>query len=518
MAMLLTGAVPAGAASRTGPRAHAAVVGGTPIAIAQAPWTAFVTTPSLPSAPAITTVCTGEILDATHVLTAAHCAVDPNTNVPIPVADLRVRAGISNFEHPAAGDQPQTALVAAVRIHPGYVQATNPQTPADDVAVLQLAAPLTLSAAAGTTAEAIALAAPGTALPAGTAVGISGYGLESAAANGSTALPDGSLNTLTMTLQFTPSCDGAGTTALVLCATAPGGSPCEGDSGGALVTPTAPPLLVGVMSLIGDSPPSAACQPGDPSVFSNVTAPEIQSFITGGDSPPQAPRGGTDIRLTIPPSRSGAPEVGQVMTCSPGTWSGVPAFAFQFIADTTGLGGLSGAGVILQSGSSPTYTLAAADLGQRVYCVVQAANAGGTGTSVTADTPPIAPSSVVPTPPRPIPKPVVRPAALGLTAAHRSIRRGRTLSVRIVLRAGTSSVSRVPVCLGLPAGVRVVSAGGGRRGHAQLCWTVSLRAGAAQGLAVVLRPGRSGPLSLAASARLGGTSTVRATVGVSVTR
>lgn len=66
----------------------------------------------------------------------------------------------------------------------------------------------------------------------------------------------------------------------------------------------------------------------------------------------------------------GIPEAGERLTCTPGTWSGAPAFTYLFID--------SKSGQTLQSGSSSTYTLTSEDVGRTIFCQLQASNEGGT--------------------------------------------------------------------------------------------------------------------------------------------
>jgi trypsin len=73
--------------------------------------------------------CTGTLLDATHVLTAAHCVTDgvrPYTNLVVFYGDVKL-------------SQARTVAVTTATPHPGY----DPNRIRNDVAVLKLAAPVT---------------------------------------------------------------------------------------------------------------------------------------------------------------------------------------------------------------------------------------------------------------------------------------------------------------------------------------------------------------------------------------
>src|SRR6266404_516149 len=85
--LALAALVGAGVASAAG-----RVVGGTMIQIQSAPWTVFVTY-HFGSTGA---VCTGSVLDASHILTAAHCLYDPSGILAQP-SSVSVQAGVSNF-------------------------------------------------------------------------------------------------------------------------------------------------------------------------------------------------------------------------------------------------------------------------------------------------------------------------------------------------------------------------------------------------------------------------------------
>jgi hypothetical protein len=75
------------------------------------------------------------------------------------------------------------------------------------------------------------------------------------------------------------------------------------------------------------------------------------------------------------PAISGASRSGQPLTCTPGTWSGGPTFAFGWLRN----------GAPIAGATATRYTLAAGDVGKAIQCAVRATNSGG---SVIADSAP----------------------------------------------------------------------------------------------------------------------------------
>jgi hypothetical protein len=107
-----------------------------------------------------------------------------------------------------------------------------------------------------------------------------------------------------------------------------------------------------------------------------VTAANSQSTaqaVSANTVVPPAP-------ATTPPSQSvagsvsGTAEVGQVLTCATGTWSGGPVLSRQWLRNGAPIAGAIG----------ETYTLTLADLGKSVQCQVTAANAGGASVAINA--------------------------------------------------------------------------------------------------------------------------------------
>ena len=338
------------------------IIGGPVVPITAAPWQVYLVIDG-------TYACGGSILDATHVLSAAHCADHGGTAPVSPATSFKVYAGVSdvsNLQTPPAGTQ--VVNVAALRVHPYY----DPHALSDDVMVLTLASALNL---AGPNAKPIALAPPGSEVAPGTPVRITGYGQSSP----STEIPDGKFRYLDMAAVSDDDCRNQlpGDSAVIVCAAAPSGGACHGDSGGPLTTGN-PPVQVAIAS---SANPTAGCASIES--FTDVASPETRAFIDGAAAIPRAPRQQTVAQMTgVSPPVNGSP-----LSCVPGTWDGSPAFTYTFQVDGVG---------VLQSGPVATYAPTLQDVGKPITCVIRAANAGGASASRTGTTPPIARDTVRP--------------------------------------------------------------------------------------------------------------------------
>ena len=249
-----------------------AVVGGTPIRIQSAPWVVLVrqvvTSPKVGQA---VEICSGAVVDSTHVLTAAHCVFDLN-GARARTSALSIVAGVSNVFRPRAGDVPQERPVSAVRVDSGYGRS---HTVADDVAMLTFSSPLDL---AGRTVRAAVLPRGGGSFPAGAPVELAGFGRESPSAQ-----PNGTLNELRLTVDPRGTCGTNHSTtvmrrysAIALCASSTAGSICLGDSGAALVR-------AGTRTIVGiASGGPEACAAGNHSIYAFAATPEIAAFIRAG--------------------------------------------------------------------------------------------------------------------------------------------------------------------------------------------------------------------------------------------
>ncbi len=206
-------------------RAHSAIVGGGQISTEQAPWQVAL----LGAIPVeiegeeyiLEELCGGVIIGETRVLTAGHCMINPLTGTQASAKDFLVVAGSADLARVEPTEQYVT--VADVRVHPYYDYAASSSAPdADDIAVLTLAKPLTLS---GVTPRAIGIASAGSMVPEGTFAELTGFGEQ----NPETKELNDRLYSLGMTVGFPRRCGGEAD-AVFVCASAVGGSGCNGDS------------------------------------------------------------------------------------------------------------------------------------------------------------------------------------------------------------------------------------------------------------------------------------------------
>jgi len=473
-------------------RAHAAIVNGAAVSsLSQAPWTAVIGGVNSESYFS----CDGSVLDSTHILTAAHCLVDPATDAALAPGDLVVYVGLTNLNDISSG----TPLyrVASTRVDPGYDPTGTSNAgivDAYDLGVITLATPLTLGAGGP---EAIALA-PNPPAP-GSSASVAGFGVETAAAT-ETTNPTGLLNELDFTFapagECVPYYD-----AVVGCMSSSTGSACFGDSGSAVTTTSGTPMVVGVVDAGLPDASGNNCEPGSTTLVAKVSVPEIEDFIDGVPDPdPPAPQDQGDEACS-----PADPVVGQAITCYPGTWSGSPSLTYEFVDDATG--------AVLSQGST-SYTPTQADVGRLIDFVVSATNAGGTAYSRVGEDSAVQPpfvtttssTTTTATTTSTAPKPKTKPAALHLAVTPARVHRGGRLGVRVTLDSGSSALSQARVCVAVPARASVSTANGARVKDGEACWTVSLRANSSRLLALVLRTSRGGKR---------GTLTVSAKAGVS---
>ncbi len=293
--------------------------------------------------------CSGSIIDAAHVVTAAHCAYDSST--PRALDSYTVTAGIADAGKDADHGEEQVREVSLVRVAPGFV----PGAVGDDVAVLRVEPPFDLSASG---IASIPLVNQNAGPASGSAARLFGWGQIEAGRS------DGKLHRLDQGLLEQWQCTYG--IPSVLCAWSATGAACAGDSGGGLVTASDPPVLLGVSNFV--IYPSSACAAGNLTAYTDLSTLEIHSWLVGDADPQQAPR------AKIRPLLWGDLEAGGTAICDSPEWTGDPAVATKFLYATPG----SYATQIVQQGTSNKYTLGSKDVGHSLTCVSVAANEAGT--------------------------------------------------------------------------------------------------------------------------------------------
>jgi trypsin len=359
------------------------IINGTESSIAQFPWQVYVLL--INEKEGNESSCGGSILNATTILTAAHCTDHEGTTTeesPEEAAIFVVAGASHGLTFRPVIPSPETfqsARVSSVRRDPDY--AVTPETK-DDVAVLTLEKPLELSPAKNTAA--ISLVPSGATPAPGTPLSISGYGKQEGA-EGEGHNSNGNLYSTTLNAISSDACRNlVGTnSAVLLCAVSATSSTCQGDSGGPL-TEGSPAVQVGIVDY-----GLKECPVNEPDVFTNVAAPEIRDFIEGSATPPIAPRVITPP--AIKPFAGTTPISFSPLSCEAGTWNGSPtAFSYTFQVENA-------SAQVLQSAASNIFAPPSTLVGAPLVCIVQASNAGGVATARSVTTAPVAADTAAPT-------------------------------------------------------------------------------------------------------------------------
>jgi secreted trypsin-like serine protease len=279
------------AAPLPAPRAKTSIVGGTDASIANFPFQVALYDTQAGS-PAAGFFCGGVIVDATHVVTAAHCVVG-NSGGP---GEITVLAGSTSLAYPSAGSVRDPVQSSA------FDSSYNPVSSNDDVALLTLVRPLWSGSLApninGTNTVAPLPLDPGAALAYGNPnvspailATASGWGDTNPAPGHAPSYPT-SLRAVQVPLVSESLCEEQYAvieqpiTSSMICA---GGGKshvdtCYGDSGGPLVvdrdSPARPPedyVLVGLVDF-----GNGCAQPGYAGVYTRIASPTIVRFLAAG--------------------------------------------------------------------------------------------------------------------------------------------------------------------------------------------------------------------------------------------
>jgi secreted trypsin-like serine protease len=288
------------------------IVGGAGVSIADFPFQVALYDPHAGSV-AAGFFCGGVIIDATHLATAAHCAIDDSTGRVASPRNIAAMAGsgrLSEAGVPLFGSRIEDPAVAT-SLYPSYDPSTNDY----DAAVIRLAHPLWQGPAPAidgrsnvapipvSAALAATYADPNTATAPILAT-VSGWGdtrAESAGSQGLNGAYPIDLQATQLPLMNLGTCGNAfggplpsqQITPRMLCAGVQGGGrdSCFGDSGGPLVVdrePARPPgdyVLAGLVSF-GEG----CAQAESPGVYTAIADPSIAAFLSS--DPPQTPLGG----------------------------------------------------------------------------------------------------------------------------------------------------------------------------------------------------------------------------------
>jgi hypothetical protein len=351
MPRLLTTCAALLAALTLAPAAQAAeraphIAFGTPLADStQAPWSVLLERTGADGSFGLH--CSANVVNATTVITAAHCVVDEG--VLAPASAYRIQAGGTQEDQPGV----QVVPAAGIAVHPNYRGFEYGY----DVAVIALAAPLNL----GTPfVQPVALPKAKSYVGAGKQLSFFGWGLTE------TGSPLGLRGMQTRSIA--PGLCAPGVPG-VMCAFNSSSAPCPGDSGGGLIRTT----KAGVREIVGlDSYGAAKCQPGQPDGFADLTQPALNKWVVGvlngqAIKPPQGPR------ARKRPQVKRVSRYTRRLRCSSAGWSGKPKVRTTWLYES---------GKVIARTKRPYFTARRKDIGNLILCSADASNKGGTASVI----------------------------------------------------------------------------------------------------------------------------------------
>ncbi len=373
----LTGAGAADATSRA-----PEIVGGTPASPGSWPWLAFVAN-TLPNATGVD-LCSGTVVAPNVVLTAGHCAVDPASMTPYPLAQFSVVTG--SLDWTDATTRQVSAVIRTVA-YPGFLTITgaNGEIYSDgDAALLELGTP--------TTAPAITLATDpedGALYTGGTPATIAGWGL-TAGGGGSeptqlqwanTVVQDGTYCAQQANDQFAAAFDSSDQICAIDSPSDSAGI-CQGDSGGPIVAtrPDGTPVEIAITSWSASS-----CTTQAPDFFTRTDV--LSSWISqwlAAMAPPAAATLTPGTTTESSAQLNGTVDPNGTATSYDFQWGATTAYGNTTPANSTGNGSTALAVNAVISGLSPSttyhYRLTATNFNGTVY--------GADQTLTTASPPP----------------------------------------------------------------------------------------------------------------------------------
>jgi secreted trypsin-like serine protease len=325
------------------------IVGGQQATISDAPWQVALISASAPDE-FNGQFCGGSLIATQWVITAAHCVVALDGSISTP-SSIKILAGQATLSTTANA---RAVSVSNIYVHPLY----TPSADTDDIALIKLAAPLTL--VPGSTQK---IDLPSAAPALGGPVLVTGWGTTAFGGNSyPTVLRKTTVDILADSICNTSYAPGYDANKMVCAGSAAlDRDTCQGDSGGPLARLGDTWVLHGITSF------GNGCANGaDPGVYTEVFTYRswINQYL------------GASLVNTTTPTLSGTLKVGQTLTAAPGTWSPTPDSFVYVWKRASRATATSWTTITGQSGSS--YVLAAADRGQFIRVEVAAVKTGYT--------------------------------------------------------------------------------------------------------------------------------------------
>lgn len=377
------------------------IIGGQPALQGSWPYAALV----ILQAPDETALCSGSVVSSDLILTAGHCAFDPDTGTTWPASDYTVITG-SVDPYTVAG---QESGVRQVLLDGLYKRLTSTGVSDWDAALLQLSAPTTEPPVALATASADASLYNG-----GTPAAVAGWGLTEGEDQNS--LPE-NLQYADTEVESESACSAVEMqsanpfdSADQICATYPplyATGTCQGDSGGPLVADAAGSVVQIGLTSFGTSD----CDTTQPSFYTSVAA--IQPWVAAEMAALSQPGGATAAPPTA--TTSLATDLTDSSAQLNGTVvpdSGATSYYFQWGLTTA----YSSQTPVQTTDTTVLATAAIAGLSARSTIHYRLVASSQTGTSYGSDE--TLETSSSPSPPRPPARLASRGIYRGITAQH----------------------------------------------------------------------------------------------------